>query len=85
MDAKLNDGNSAARACRLSPHCAALAQTAMKGRAYLCIMAWRSRSAAPEELPPGLEAMVGEWRVVGTLSTLSVESVGITLDDLMRR
>ena len=52
--------------------------------AYLCIMAWRSRSAAPDDVPPVDEVMVGE-REDGVVPTLSVERVGITLEDLMRR
>ena len=47
-------------------------------------MAWRSRSAAPDDVPPVDEVMVGE-REDGVVPTLSVERVGITLEDLMRR
>jgi len=48
-------------------------------------MAWRSRSAAPDEVWPLEEVMVGDWRVLGVLPTLRVERVGMTLDDLTRR
>lgn len=43
--------------------------------AYLCIMAWRSRSAAPDEVPALDEAIVGcQW--------VRVDRVGIRLEDL---
>jgi len=54
--------------------------------AYRCIMAWRSRSAAPEAwVEVADEAMVGDGREVGSRSTVGVERVGTRLDDLMRR
>ncbi|KAH8645222.1 Serine/threonine-protein kinase [Alternaria alternata] len=50
------------------------------------VIACRSRSAAPdEELPVVCWAMVFCWRVEGAVPTLSVERVGTTLLDLLRR
>jgi hypothetical protein len=48
-------------------------------------MACLSRSAAPEDVAPVCdEAMVGDWRGLGAVPTLSVESVGTRLLDLLR-
>ena len=54
-----------------------------QGRAYR-VIACLSRSAAPEDVVPAWEAMVGGWRVEGAVPTLRVERVGTRLLDLLR-
>lgn len=80
MDAKLSDRTStcaAGPAYSSWPAPARTKWTGTHGAAYLCIMAWRSRSAAPAEAPPVEVAML----LVGC-QWVRVERVGITLDDL---
>ncbi|KAH7380659.1 hypothetical protein BKA66DRAFT_127003 [Pyrenochaeta sp. MPI-SDFR-AT-0127] len=78
MAAKLSDGTSAARSCLLiKAQQRRSHEQQIRSAAYLCIMAWRSRSAAPEEAPPLEVAML----LVGC-QWVRVERVGMTLDDL---
>lgn len=48
------------------------------------VIACLSRSAAPDDVVPACEAMVGDWRVLGAVPTLRVERVGTRLLDLLR-
>lgn len=57
------------------------------GAAYFwCIMAWRSRSAAAEGVPPLVEDILGGMRAEGlSCRALRVDSVGTALADLLDR
>jgi hypothetical protein len=52
-----------------------------KGSAYLCIMAWRSRSAAVEPTPLA-DMAVRFGLMLGSRGMARVDSVGMALDDL---